>query len=45
MADEHSGTPPKDTPTEAPSKKGLTAVLDEVRETTEVLKSQGQGGP
>jgi len=42
MADEHSGTPPKETPTEAPSKKGLAAVLDEVRETTEVLKGKAK---
>ena len=34
MADEHSGIPPKEAPAEAPPKKGLAAVLDEVRETT-----------
>ena len=42
MPDEHSGIPPKEAPTEAPSKKGLTAVLDEVRETTEVLKAKAK---
>lgn len=40
MADDHSGIPPKEPPGEATPKKGLAAVLDEVRETTEVLKSK-----
>src|SRR5208337_1021040 len=42
MADEHSGTPPKETPAETPSKKGLAAILEEVRETTEVLRGKAK---
>ena len=42
MGNGQNVTPPKDAPKETPSKKGLTAVLDEVRETTEVLKTKAK---
>ena len=42
MADEHSAPPPQEGSTAAPAKKGLAAVLEEVRETTEVLKGKAK---
>jgi quinol-cytochrome oxidoreductase complex cytochrome b subunit len=42
MADEYKGTPPKEEPGAALPKKGIAAVLEEMRETTEVLKGKAK---